>query len=163
MLSQPQPALPLNDVHVDVWSLRSEEFLAGLSRKRRIVEGQDNIAYGDLAHSLMLLEQRRKIVFLNVSRPVPWSKESVFSEVPVANGVSNFPDGGDGRCILASPAGFHHSARRTADIPVVGQVDLGAETQELPVKNDCTTVIPAAPVHDGQTHINDDVVERGVR
>lgn len=117
-----------------MWRLRSEELLAGLGRKRRIIEGQDNIAYKDLACSLVLLDQRWKIVFLNISWPIPWSKESVFSKVPVANGVSNSLDRSNGLVYL-SLAGRLSEFRSTsvtqnkpADIPVVGQVDFGAQT-----------------------------------
>jgi hypothetical protein len=70
-------------IHVDVRCLRSEEFLACLSSDSGVVQRQNNITNRNLSNALMLLQSRRKIVLLYISRPVPRSKETVLSEVSI--------------------------------------------------------------------------------
>ena len=47
-------------------------------------------------------------------------------------------------------------------IPVIGQVDLWTETQDLAIENDSTAVKPAASVHYWKSHIDQNTVERGI-
>lgn len=77
----------LRNIHVDMWRLRSEEFFAGLGRKRCIVERQDDVANGDVTCSLLFLDPRRKVILLHMSWSVPRCKESVLSEVSIVEPV----------------------------------------------------------------------------
>lgn len=72
------------DVHVDVRCLWREKFLTSFGGESCIIERQDDIANGYLACPLNLCEQRRKIIFFDMSWPVPRSEESIFSKVPAA-------------------------------------------------------------------------------
>lgn len=63
--------------------LRGEELFASFSGKGRVIERQDDVADWDLPFSLVLLDFRRKIILLYISRPIPWSKEAIFSKVSV--------------------------------------------------------------------------------
>lgn len=66
-----------------MWRLRGEEFFTSFGGKSRVIKRQDDVADGDLSCSLVLLDLRRKVVLFNISRPIPGSKESVFSKVSV--------------------------------------------------------------------------------
>lgn len=71
-------------LHIDVRCLGSEQLFTSLSRKRCIIERQDNIADVDLPFLLVLLEPRWKIVLFDMSWPVPWGEESILPEVSMA-------------------------------------------------------------------------------
>lgn len=66
-----------------MWCLRGEELFTSFGGNGSIIQRQDDVADGDLPCSLMLLNLRRKIVLLNISGPIPRSKESVFPKVSV--------------------------------------------------------------------------------
>lgn len=137
-----------------MWCLRCEELLAGFGCKRRIVERQDDVANRDLSNTLVLLQLRRQIVHLNMSGAVPWSEESVFSEVSVATMSVVF---NMGTVIATGPIpGPSYS-------PIIGQVHLGAKAYELSIKNDGATVESAAPMHDRKAHVDENAMERGIR
>lgn len=78
-------------IHVDMRAVRREQLLAGLSSEARVDRGEDNIANRDMAAALVLLDERRKIVLLNVSRPVPWREEAHLAEVSIVGEIQLRP------------------------------------------------------------------------
>lgn len=66
-----------------MWCLRSKKFFAGFSCKCRIIKRQDNVTDRHLSNTLVFLDLRRKVVFLNISGAVPGGEEAVLSEVSV--------------------------------------------------------------------------------
>lgn len=64
-----------------------EKLLASLRGQGRIKGRQDNISDGNMAGALVLLDIRGKVVILDVSRSVPRSEESHFTEVSIVGEV----------------------------------------------------------------------------
>lgn len=61
-----------------------------------------------MAVALLLLDVRRKVVLLHVSRPVPWGEEAHFTEISIVGEVElgpkaqDFSVQDDGACIVSA-------------------------------------------------------------
>jgi hypothetical protein len=45
-------------------------------------------------------------------------------------------------------------------VSIIGEVQLGADEQDLAVQNDDTTVVPVVAVHDGHANVSNDAMYR---
>lgn len=116
------------EAHVDVGAVGGEELLARLGGQTGVDGGQHDIADGDVAAALVLLDVRRQVVLLDVAGAVPGGEEA-----------------------------------HLAKVAVVGEVDLGAQAQDLAVEHDGARIVAAVAVQHRQADVDDDAVEVRVR
>lgn len=64
-----------------------EELLACLRSQGCVESGEDNISDGDMTGTLMLLNVRREVVVLHMSRTIPRGEKSHFAEVSIVGKV----------------------------------------------------------------------------
>lgn len=80
-----------HDVHFDVRAIWCKQLLASLGSEARINRGENDIANGNLATALMLLDPRRQEVLLNMARFLPRREEAHLAEIPIVGKVELWP------------------------------------------------------------------------